>query len=97
VIPVKTRGSNFVYRGPTLDIGDIWVERAVTAVGDRAATVVYVDWLPTDPERNAISLGKGLVRLGIIGMEPIPPVSLEVRPDLEIIDVAAPAPDHERL
>ena len=71
MIPVRTTASNFVYRGPTPDIGDAWVERAPTE------HAVYLDWQPSDEERAAIAAG-GLIRLGIFNMEPIPPVSLNV-------------------
>jgi len=81
--PVKTDRSNFVFRGPTLDIGDIWAEV------DRSEGVVYVDWQPTDAEREAIARGKGVIRLGIVQF-PMPPVSLEVRPDLEVLDTTSP-------
>jgi hypothetical protein len=84
VNPIKTNRSNFVFRGPTLDIGDVWAEV------DRSAGVVYVDWQPTEAERAAIGRGKGVVRLGILQF-PMPPVSLEVRPDLEVLDTTSPA------
>lgn len=88
--PVKTAGSNFVYRGPTVDIGDIWVERAVISDGGGPRRVVYVDWQPTTEERKAIADGTGVVRLGILGMEPIPPVSLEVWHGLEVVSTEPP-------
>ena len=69
MIPIRTNCSNFVYRGPTRDIGDAWVERVP------AERVVYVVWQPSDEERAYIAAG-GNIRLGIHGMEPIPPVSL---------------------
>jgi hypothetical protein len=76
MIPVRTNRSNFVYRGPTPDIGDAWVER-------RRPREVYLTWKPSDAERAAIAAG-ALIELGIHGMEPIPPVSLNVgdRPEL---------------
>jgi hypothetical protein len=83
VRPVRTPGSNFVYRGPTPDIGDAWVERAP------AERVVYLDWQPSEEERAAIAAG-ALVRLGIHGMEPIPAVSLNVS-DRQAITPAAEA------
>lgn len=88
--PVKTERSNFIYRGPTIDIGDAWVERATVTEHGRQIPVVYMDWQPTEAEREAIAAGKGVVRLGIWGMEPIPPVSLEVRPDIAIVDTERP-------
>lgn len=87
--PVRTNRSNFVYRGPTLDIGDAWVERATVPALEGPLRVVYMDWQPTPEERETISR-KGVIRVGIWGMEPIPPVSLEVRPDIEALDEDPP-------
>ena len=87
--PVRTNRSNFVYRGPTLDIGDAWVERATIRMPEGPVSVVYMDWQPTAEERDVIAR-KGVIRLGIWGMEPIPPVSLEVRPDVEVVDEDPP-------
>lgn len=80
--PVKTDRSNFVMRGPTLDIGDIWVEV------DKSDGVTYVDWKPTIREREILAT-KGVIRLGIMQF-PMPPVSLEVRPDLIVLDESSP-------
>lgn len=77
MIPVRTRASNFVYRGPTPDIGDAWVERRPS---ERA---VMLTWRPSDEERAAIAAG-ALVELGIYGQEPIPPVSVNVSDHAEI-------------
>lgn len=89
--PVRTNRSNFVYRGPTIDIADAWCERAVVSAGPgRRTSAVYIDWQPTQEERDAIAVGKGVIRLGIFGMEPIPPVSIEVRPDIEVVDEKPP-------
>jgi len=88
--PVKTARSNFVYRGPTLDIGDAWVVRVTVRLESGPVNVVYMDWQPTPEDLAALVDGKGVIRLGIWGMEPIPPVSLEVRTDLEIVDDAPP-------
>jgi hypothetical protein len=90
MIPVKTARSNFVYRGPTVDIGDAWVERVTVRLDTGPVNVVYMDWQPTAEEREAIAGGKGVVRLGIWGMEPIPPVSLEVRPDIDVVSDGPP-------
>jgi|GEM_PF-3788313 hypothetical protein len=93
--PVKTDRSNFVYLGPTVDIGDAWVERETVQTGLDGAgptvNVVWMDWQPSPEERQAIAAGPGVIRLGIWGMEPIPPVSLEVRPDIRVVDVEPPA------
>lgn len=71
MIPVRTARSNFVYRGPTPDIGDAWVERVP------ADRVVFMEWQPSPIEVELLAAG-GLIRLGIWGMEPIPPVSLGI-------------------
>lgn len=81
--PVKTDASNFIFVGPTVDILDVWTEV------DRDQGVVYVDWVPTEAERDAIAAGKGVIRLGIAQF-PMPPVSLEVRPDLRVISAEPP-------
>lgn len=82
MIPVKTDRSNFVFRGPTLDIGDIWTEV------DQERGTVFVDWQPTTAELEAIARG-GVIRLAIMQF-PMPPVMLEVRPDLRVVDVTSP-------
>lgn len=71
MIPVRTARSNFVYRGPSPDIGDAWVRR------EPREHAVYLVWEPSDEERRAIAEG-GYIELGIFNMEPIPPVSLNV-------------------
>lgn len=88
--PVRTSASNFVYIGPTVDIGDAWVERARASDGHVVRDVVFMDFVPSDAERDAIARGSGVIRVGIWGIEPIPPVSLEVRPDLAVVDTAPP-------
>lgn len=70
--PVKTSSANFVYRGPTPDIGDLWVERRPEG---RAVEVVSV-WEPTEEERKIIAEG-GRITLGMFH-EPIPPVRIGV-------------------
>lgn len=75
--PVRTAGSNFVYRGPAPGIMDAWVRR------ERAEGSVYLVWELDDAERVAIAGGASL-RLGIHGMEPIPPTSLEVSHEHEL-------------
>lgn len=74
--PVKTEKSNFVYLGPTDDIADLPCERVTEVVEDRVHGVVYSVWEPTEEERRAIADGAN-IKLGIWGMHPIPPVSLE--------------------
>lgn len=79
MIPVRTRGSNFVYRGPTPDVGDAWTERRDGRV--------YLAWQPSAEEREAIAAG-ALIELGI-SQEPIPPVSLGISDVGEISAIAA--------
>lgn len=65
--PVRTASSNFVYMGPTPEIGDLHCERI--RVGE-----VRSVWTFTPDERRAIAEGANL-QLDIL-TEPIPPVSL---------------------
>lgn len=89
--PVRTARSNFVYRGPTVDIGDLWVERHVEEQADIGPVrVVTSDWLLEADELEAIAYG-GVVRLSILGLEPIPPVRLEVWTEIEVLSTDAPA------
>ena len=88
MIPVRTNRSNFVYRGPTPDIGDAWVER-------RRPREVYLTWRPSEEERAAIAAG-ALIELGIHGMEPIPPVSLNVADGLELSTAGAALRDRAK-
>lgn len=89
MIPVRTNRSNFVYRGPSPDIGDAWVERVPSERG------VYLAWKPSEEERAYIA-GGGLIRLGIHGMEPIPPVSLNVTDETELTAEGAALRDRAR-
>lgn len=82
--PIRTNQSNFVYRGPTVDIGDAWVERRPEH------RTVYLVWELNDDERAEILEG-GQLKLGIHGMEPIPPVSLRVCNE-PVVDTEAPIP-----
>lgn len=76
--PIKTSQSNFVYKGPVPDIGDLPCERAqVEGGGIDGAGVVYSVWELSPEEREFVARG-GNLKLGIIGCEPIPPVSLQI-------------------
>lgn len=86
MIPIRTASSNFVYRGPSLDIGDAWVRR------ERG--VVYLVWQPSDDERSAIAAGAN-VELGVY-MEPIPPVSLGITTERELTPEGAALVDRAR-
>lgn len=70
--PVKHAGSNLVYRGPTPDIGDLWVQRDYP----NAVRVVYD---LTDNDRALIAEG-GRIELSMFH-EPIPPISMAVLPE----------------
>lgn len=65
--PIKTRRSNFVYRGPTPGIGDLDCQRI-------APGHIRSVWVLSDEERGHIAAG-GNLELDIFA-EPIPPVSL---------------------
>jgi hypothetical protein len=70
--PVKTAAANWVYYGPTEDIGDLWCQR----VEPGHIRVVYeLD----DNERKLIAEG-GRVELAML-YEPIPPISMAVLPE----------------
>ena len=89
MIPIRTAASNFVYRGPEPGIEDAWVERRPS---ERA---VYLTWRPSDAEREAIAAG-ALIELGIHGLEPIPPVSLNVSDRTELSSEGALLRDRAR-
>lgn len=66
--PVKTKRSNFVYKGSTPNILDLPCRREYG--------VVYSTWELSHEERIAIAEGAN-IELGIY-YEPIPPVSLAI-------------------
>jgi len=68
-VPVRTKKSNFVYKGPGPDVGDAWVENY--------PEVVYMTWELTNEER-AFLLDGGNLRIGIWNIKPIPPISVEM-------------------
>lgn len=78
--PVKTDRADFVYRGPTENIGDLWVER------DLLSGVVRTTYDFTDGERAEIAAG-GRLELAIFTM-PIPPIAMCVlnKEDSEPVD-----------
>lgn len=71
--PVKTRESNFVFKGPTPDISDLHCRQ------EENPQSVSSIWVFTEDERKRIASGENL-RLVIYGMQRIPPVSLSVSP-----------------
>lgn len=78
MLPIKTNRSNFVYKGPTPDIGDLPCERTT----ESGTSVVYAVFELADEERKAIADG-GFIKIGIWGMEPIPPISVNTIKDEE--------------
>lgn len=79
--PIKHDSSNMVYRGPTPDIGDLWVQR----VEPHQIRVVYD---LTDHDRELIAAG-GRIELAMY-YEPIPPISMAVLPE----GMCRPAGEH---
>lgn len=81
--PIKTDRTNFTYKGPTPDVMDLPVERATVDGAETksgsldGAGVVFSVWEPSPEEREFVARG-GNIKLGIYGMEPIPPVSLQI-------------------
>jgi len=76
--PIRTRKTTGIYGAPVgLDesIGGLPFWRAQNEYG---GTTVYSVWTFSEGERRALAEGANLV-LGIVGMEPIPPVSLSLR------------------
>jgi hypothetical protein len=71
VRPIKTQQSNFVYRGPSDEVGDLWVQR-----DGRGG--VFATYELTDADRAMLAEG-GHLELGVYN-EPIPPVSLRAMP-----------------
>jgi hypothetical protein len=73
--PIRTERSNFTYKGPTPDIGDLPCRRD--------GGVVYSTWELTAEERIAIAEGSN-IELGVSemlaasGFVTIPPVSLAI-------------------
>lgn len=66
--PVTRRDHNFVYQGPTPDIGDLSCYREPGEI--------WSHWKPTAAELGVLNAG-GQVALGLFH-EPIPPVSIGV-------------------
>lgn len=82
--PVKNDWCNFTYLGPRDDIGDLHVQRT----HEGGYNIVRSFWKPTAQELDALNRG-GTVVLGIVGMEPIPPVSLGVEFPPTTVELAA--------
>jgi hypothetical protein len=81
--PVRTERSNFTYRGPSPEVGDLPCRRE--------GGVVYSTWELSSDERIAIAEGAN-IELGIFH-EPIPPVSLAI--DQTPVDLGPPPSAHK--
>lgn len=82
--PVKTKRSNLVYRGDGADVIDLPCERARLEGGSvDGAGVIYSVWELADEEREHVARG-GNLKVGILFMEPIPPISLEIVDEAQI-------------
>lgn len=76
--PIRTKKTSGIYgapRGHEEEIGGLPFYREKTVGG---MTAVYSVWTLDEGERGAIARGANLV-IGIVGMEPIPPISLGLR------------------
>lgn len=80
--PVKTKSCNLNYRGPSPEIGDLWVYRP-------RPHEVFSFFKPSEVELQILNEG-GAIELGLF-YEPIPPVSLNVVRPEEIV-VTDPSP-----
>lgn len=77
--PIRTSKTTGIYGAPLGhedQIGGLPYYRERTGIGD--VTGVYSVWTFDEADRKAIANGANLV-LGIVGMEPIPPVSLSLQ------------------
>jgi hypothetical protein len=70
--PVATRETNFTYMGPTDEVADLPCRR-------EGNNTTFSVWELSADERAMIAAGAN-IRLGIHGVVPIPPVSLQVVP-----------------
>jgi hypothetical protein len=80
---IRTPNSNFTYLGPREDIRNLPCQRIEYEDGD---TVVQAVFELTPHERDAIARGANL-RIGILNMEPIPPISVAVVDEHELVEV----------
>lgn len=86
--PIKTENTTGVYGAPPGredEIGGLPFYREELPMGDGTTTGVYSVWTFSPGERKAIALGANVL-LGILGREPIPPVSLGLTEQKEAPD-----------
>jgi hypothetical protein len=67
--PLRTKSTEMVYRGPTEDIGDLWVHRVRHGV-------IISYWKPDEQELEFLKSG-GALKLTLFS-EPIPPIEMHV-------------------
>lgn len=82
--PIRTERSNFVFRGPTPNIGDAYCEISDSREWGRPYRDTKLVWGLSPQERAAIASGAN-VELVIVGAWPIPPVSLNIN-DEHVLD-----------
>ena len=87
--PIRTKRTTGIYGAPLgreTEIGGLPFYREVSVGG---MTAVYSVWTFTAAERKWIAKGKANLVVGIVGMEPIPPISLSLRDDDGVQEVAS--------
>lgn len=92
--PIHTSQTTGIYgapRGLEAEVGGLPYYRAESLPG---VTAVYSVWQFSDAEREWIAKGKANLIIGIVGMEPIPPISIQLRDDdgVQPIDTRPPKP-----
>lgn len=94
--PIRTTKTQGIYGAPAgheHEIGGLPFYRE-KAIGD--VTAVYSVWAFTPAERAWIAKGHANLVIGIVGMEPIPPISIALRdgPAFEAVPEDDPRADH---
>lgn len=76
--PIKTARSNLVYHGDGADIMDLHCERMEVEGGSvDGGSGVFSVWEFSEEEREHVSRG-GNLKVGVLFVEPVPPVSLQI-------------------
>jgi hypothetical protein len=84
MIPIKVKAAIGIYGAPPgleAEVGGLPYWRESSVIAGRRISSVFSAWQLEPHEIEAINSG-GVVILEIVGMEPIPPVSLQVAIDL---------------
>lgn len=95
--PIRTPKTQGIYGAPPgheHEIGGLPFWRERTGIGD--TTAVYSVWSFSPREREWIAKGRANLVIGIVGMEPIPPISLQIQegPWVEEVTEDDPIADH---